>query len=129
VEQGDRAAVELLLRGGADPARLNSVLKSTAVHLAASHAKPDLLALFIGKNERCKAVIHLAASHAKPDLLALFIGKNDSCKAAGHLAASHAKPDLLALFIGKNESCKAAVHLAACHANRFDSILYFPRQD
>ena len=53
VEKGDRTAVELLLRGGADPARLNSVLKTTAVHVAAGQAKPDILSLFIGKIRNC----------------------------------------------------------------------------
>jgi hypothetical protein len=45
----DRKAIELLLRGGADPARLNSMLKTTSVHVAARLAKPDVLTLFIGK--------------------------------------------------------------------------------
>ncbi len=49
VERDDRRAVELLLRGGADPARLNSALQTTAVHVAAAQAKPDILNLFIGK--------------------------------------------------------------------------------
>ncbi len=49
MERDDRRAVELLLRGGADPARLNSALETTAVHVAAAQAKPDILNMFIGK--------------------------------------------------------------------------------
>jgi hypothetical protein len=49
VERDDRRAVELLLRGGADPARLNSALETTAVHVAAAQAKTDILNMFIGK--------------------------------------------------------------------------------
>ncbi len=49
MELDDRRAVELLLRGGADPARLNSALGTTAVHVAAAQAKTDILNMFIGK--------------------------------------------------------------------------------
>ncbi len=49
MERDDRRAVELLLRGGADPARLNSALETTAVHVAAVQAKTDILNMFIGK--------------------------------------------------------------------------------
>ncbi len=49
MERDDRRAVELLLRGGADPARLNSALGTTAVHVAAAQAKTDILNKFIGK--------------------------------------------------------------------------------
>ncbi len=49
MERDDRRAVELLLRGGADPARLNSALETTAVHVAAAQAKTDILNMFIGK--------------------------------------------------------------------------------
>jgi hypothetical protein len=49
VERDDRRAVELLLRGGANPARLNSALETTAVHVAAAQNKTDILNMFIGK--------------------------------------------------------------------------------
>ncbi|XP_023321012.1 ankyrin-2-like, partial [Eurytemora carolleeae] len=43
VETGDINAVQILLRAGAEPGRVNPVLKTSAVHAAAGQARPDML--------------------------------------------------------------------------------------
>ncbi len=48
VETGDINAVQILLRAGAEPGRVNPVLKTSAVHAAAGQARPDMLKALVG---------------------------------------------------------------------------------
>ena len=48
METGDLNAVQILLRAGAEPGRVNPVLKTSAVHAAAGQAKLEILKALIG---------------------------------------------------------------------------------